>query len=608
MTFERKKILVKRCLSPIFFSLLAPVFGALLLVTLFFAAQPSHLASATSGPVLHLPLDETAGATTFADVSGYNHPATCVGASCPTAGVTGHLNLAAQFTGTQYLTVTDAPTPTMFTLSAWFQWDDVGTANVQFLTGKGLTNMELHTGGIGVNGLRFIPAGYPNTYVDAPGVIVSGWNHVAATYDGSTAQVYVNGVLVAQRTGITGGNNLAADATPLNLGRRSDDSYYFKGRLDDMRVYDRVLSAVEIFLLAEKPLILSKAVTPTTNVSYHGVVTYTITLANVGILTETNVLVTDTLPTQVAFAGWANTPPANTLQAGQNITWTGDILAGQTLTWTWTVTHTGQRGELVDNTAYVQNAAQAGQASAAFSVECGPAITVQNTHDSGAGSLRQAILGTCPGGAIGFAPALAGQTITLTAQLEIAKALTLDGGSLSAPVTLSGNHAVRILSVSNSAHVTLNHLQFVAGAAPEAYSGGLYLNSGTVVTLTHSAVLSCTAVSGGGLYSTGSTLTVQNSTFSGNSATVSGGGFYSDGSSTLTVQDSTFSGNLATYGGGLTDDRHILITVQNSTFSGNSATYGAGLTNYHGTLTVQNSTFSGNSADYGGGIWNLGDN
>src|SRR2546423_1440006 len=47
--------------------------------------------------------------------------------------------------------------------------------------------------------------------------------------------------------------------------------------------------------------------------------------------------------------------------------------------------------------------------------------------DSGAGSLRQAILDAAPGDTITLDPALAGQTIALTQALRIDKSLTIEG-------------------------------------------------------------------------------------------------------------------------------------------------------------------------------------
>lgn len=104
---------------------------------------------------------------------------------------------------------------------------------------------------------------------------------------------------------------------------------------------------------------------------------------------------------------------------------------------------------------------------------------------------------------------MSGQTITLSSGLAIAKHLTIDGSALPVSITLSGNHAVRILFISSGAHVTLHRLQFSAGAVGVNEGGGLYIESGAVVTLTHSAVLSCTAGWGGGIINMQGTLTVQ---------------------------------------------------------------------------------------------------
>jgi uncharacterized repeat protein (TIGR01451 family) len=203
-------------------------------------------------PVFWLHLDEPAGATTFSDASGFGNHASCVGSACPMAGVAGRHGNAVQFGGNHYLTVPHAPafkTP-QFTLSAWFQWDGVDTDDVQFLTSKmhaGAPMFEIHTGGgAGVNGLRFIPAGYPATSVDAPGVIQTGWNHVAAVYTSDAAYIYHNGTLAISRTNISGGADLTANTAPFSIGQRSDGSYSFEGRLDEVGLFGRALSAAEI--------------------------------------------------------------------------------------------------------------------------------------------------------------------------------------------------------------------------------------------------------------------------------------------------------------------------------------------------------------------------
>jgi hypothetical protein len=100
-----------------------------------------------TGQVFHLALEEDAGATTFYDSNGRGVNGACSGATCPTAGVAGQNGRALDFDGVDdYLTVTPPVTPTEFTLSLWFQWDDLNSDAVQFLAGKGVETFEIQTG------------------------------------------------------------------------------------------------------------------------------------------------------------------------------------------------------------------------------------------------------------------------------------------------------------------------------------------------------------------------------------------------------------------------------------------------------------------------------
>src|SRR5262245_1441044 len=96
--------------------------------------------------------------------------------------------------------------------------------------------------------------------------------------------------------------------------------------------------------------------------------------------------------------------------------------------------------------------------------------TVTNLNDSGAGSLRQAIIdaGASAGtDSIVFATGLSGGTITLTSgELEVRSDVTIDGdidGDGSADITVSGNDASRVFTIG--ATVTLNGLVIRDGAA-----------------------------------------------------------------------------------------------------------------------------------------------
>jgi predicted outer membrane repeat protein len=307
-------------------------------------------------------------------------------------------------------------------------------------------------------------------------------------------------------------------------------------------------------------------------------------------------------------------------------------------------------------------------AGPAASVARAAGYVVFNLNDSGKGSLRQAILdANASTGADTITFNISG-TILLSSTLPAisdAAGLTIDGTGRS--ITLSGNNALRVLSVNSGAGLALRNLSVTGGNVSGfnsegggiyssgtlevsncTFSGnhaGVFANGGAIsnhgtLSVTDSTLSGNTAIEngrGGGIYNV-STLSVTGSTFSGNSGQL-GGGISSSGG-TVTVTDSAFSGNSGSgtdggegggiYGGGtltiidtnFTDNTAILeggaiashgaLSVTNSTFSGNRTTSfsggssGGGIINY-GTLDVTNGTFTDNTAfDEGGGIFNYG--
>jgi hypothetical protein len=72
---------------------------------------------------------------------------------------------------------------------------------------------------------------------------INTWSHLAATYDGTTLRLYVNGVQVSSRAQ-TGA--IAVSTNPLQIGGDTFYGQYFLGRIDEIRVYNRALSAAQI--------------------------------------------------------------------------------------------------------------------------------------------------------------------------------------------------------------------------------------------------------------------------------------------------------------------------------------------------------------------------
>jgi hypothetical protein len=69
------------------------------------------------------------------------------------------------------------------------------------------------------------------------------WHPLAMTYDGAALKVYCDGRLVGTKAV---GKKRVPGSTPLHVGRRQDGFNYFKGTIDEVRLYRRALSAAEV--------------------------------------------------------------------------------------------------------------------------------------------------------------------------------------------------------------------------------------------------------------------------------------------------------------------------------------------------------------------------
>ncbi|MEN3356580.1 MAG: hypothetical protein V7637_562 [Mycobacteriales bacterium] len=227
----------------------ALVTGAVAVVAVALGVVPfggAPVGAAGAGLVAAYGFDEGAGATA-ADASGGGNTGTLTGAAWSTAGRFGG---ALSFNGTSnWVTVPDAAAlhlTTGMTLEAWVR--------PAATSGWRTVLMKERPGGLayslyGYDNSAKPPAVYGNfagTDVSAAGgsaLPLSTWSHLAGTYDGATLRLYVNGVQVATkaRTG-----PLPTSTSPLRIGGNSAWGEYFSGLIDEVRIYNRALSAAEI--------------------------------------------------------------------------------------------------------------------------------------------------------------------------------------------------------------------------------------------------------------------------------------------------------------------------------------------------------------------------
>jgi hypothetical protein len=79
---------------------------------------------------------------------------------------------------------------------------------------------------------------------------LNAWSHVSATYDGTTLRLYLNGSQVATRA-IAG--PIKTSTGVLRIGGNAIWGEYFVGTIDDVRVYNRALTAAEVVADQSRP-------------------------------------------------------------------------------------------------------------------------------------------------------------------------------------------------------------------------------------------------------------------------------------------------------------------------------------------------------------------
>jgi hypothetical protein len=207
-------------------------------------------------------LDETTG-TTAADSSGDGLNATLQGNAAWGSGYIGGglaLNGAGQYASLADNSDFDFGASSAFTISAWVQLSGTITGNGTYYPiishGSGGSSWELSLCGNGattyngvylrVDGLTLKPT------LDESSVFNDhAWHLVTATRDGSgNGALYIDGVLVGTATGL---NVDTTNSGQVDIGRCG--AGYFPGSLDDVRVYDRPLSSVEVAALRDVPTV-----------------------------------------------------------------------------------------------------------------------------------------------------------------------------------------------------------------------------------------------------------------------------------------------------------------------------------------------------------------
>jgi hypothetical protein len=237
------------------------------------------------------------------------------------------------------------------------------------------------------------------------------------------------------------------------------------------------------------------------------------------------------------------------------------------------------------------------------SQEAGAATqTVSNCNDSGAGSLRQAVLAAASGDTVAFSPSLPCSTITLGSPIEIATNLSIDWtGGTELAVGKNGLSEFSIFGIEPGVAATIEGLTIVNGDGEDG--SGIDNVEGALTVIDTTFLHDEAGQEGGAIFNYEGTLNVTTSTFVADTALE--GAAIANVEGSATISDSTVANSLASdgagAGGAIFNTDGAVMHLSDSTLAGNAAQDGGAIANAGALLTVKATTIAGNSASASGG-------
>ena len=219
------------------------------------------------------PLDEASGST-IEDAAGQGVRGRLAGDTAWTAGVAGS---ALTFDGIDDYVATDFRLDLpAFTVAAWVRSPAAPLAGAS--SGPVHRNAQFQINwnhpDPAFRGAVAVRVG-GNWYAASFGVLEADtWHHLAATYDGETLCAYKNGVLVGSNTRPSGPAD--PEEAALALGRHASAEAYFRGMVDEVRLYDRSLGGADVAALlrfdptppSAPPALVAQAIGQIVNLSW----------------------------------------------------------------------------------------------------------------------------------------------------------------------------------------------------------------------------------------------------------------------------------------------------------------------------------------------------
>jgi hypothetical protein len=205
-----------------------------------------------TGLVAAYGFDEPSGSTAT-DSSGSGNTGTISGATRTTGRAGGGLSFDAL---DDWVTIADSASLDLTTGMTLEAWVNPSTINGEWRT----VIIKEAPGGLayalyaGENAGRPSVHAFTSSEFDTRGTSalpVNTWSHIAATYDGTTLRLFVNGTQVSSAA-VSGAMRVSSGA--LRIGGNAVWSEWFAGRIDEVRVYNRALSATDIAADMNRPV------------------------------------------------------------------------------------------------------------------------------------------------------------------------------------------------------------------------------------------------------------------------------------------------------------------------------------------------------------------
>jgi hypothetical protein len=252
------------------------VLGFIFLLSFSFAVTGADNSPAQEGLLLYMPFDEVRG-TTVNDFSGNDHNGLLVNGPSWTTGKKGN---AVVFDGTHYVDLGNSTwfNRQTFTISLWvnpgttqLQYADIIDNNhrndISWVIQQNMDETNKYHWGYSTNGSA--------TYFELEPSI---WSHLAVSRDGSSGEnkVYINGLLINSTISSA---NITYDGTEyLRLGKWGGwlwNGHYreWNGLMDELKIYDRILTAEEVKEEYDSATMTTTSTTPTTTISENSTTT-----------------------------------------------------------------------------------------------------------------------------------------------------------------------------------------------------------------------------------------------------------------------------------------------------------------------------------------------